>query len=131
MRLCQKSNIAVELLKPAGPSGGGHGAEWAPGLNWGDFLQNEEVKMFLTHLAVEGQVSPSTQNQARAVLERMDGVEALVAGLQYGSGLRLLEALRLQVKDMELAVGVSPTSALAQCRNVCKDLALEATQNPW
>ncbi len=87
--------------------------------------------MFLTHLAVEGQVSPSTQNQARAVLERMDGVEALVAGLQYGSGLRLLEALRLQVKDMELAVGVSPTSALAQCRNVCKDLALEATQNPW
>jgi hypothetical protein len=59
--------------------------------------------MFLTHLAV---------------LEGMDGVEALVAGLQYGSGLRLLEALRLQVKDMELAVGVSPTSALAQCRHV-------------
>ena len=66
-----------------------------------------EVNAFLTHLAVEGQVSASTQNQAlsallflyrvllerdldlegvmRAVLERMDGVEAL----------------RLRVKDLD------------------------------
>jgi hypothetical protein len=39
MRLCHKSNIAVELLKPAGPSGDGHGAGWAPGLNWDGLLQ--------------------------------------------------------------------------------------------
>jgi integron integrase len=42
-----------------------------------------------------------TLGEVRAVLERMDGVEALVAGLQYASGLRLLEALRLRVKDLD------------------------------
>ena len=42
-----------------------------------------------------------TPGEARAVLERMDGVEALVAGLLYGSGLRLMEALRLRVKDLD------------------------------
>jgi site-specific recombinase XerD len=88
-----------------------------------------EVNAFLTHLAVEGQVSATTQNQdlaarlflyrvlleqdldlegvvrarqkrrlpvvlspgeVRAVLERMDGVEALVSEVLYGSGLRAL-----------------------------------------
>ena len=83
-------------------------------------MGREEVNAFLTHLAVEGQVSPSSQNQAlsallfldrellerdlelegvirakrrprlpvvmtvaevRAVLQRLDGVEALVAGV--------------------------------------------------
>jgi len=63
-----------------------------------------EVNAFLTHLAVKGRVSASTQNQARtrprlpvvmtveevrAVLERLEGVEALVAGVLYGGGLRL------------------------------------------
>ena len=96
---------------------------------------------FLTHLAVEGQVSASTQNQAlsallflyrelldrdldlegvvrartrprlpvvmsveevRAVLEQLDGVEALVAGVLYGGGLRLIEALRLRVHDLDV-----------------------------
>jgi integron integrase len=90
-------------------------------------------------LAVEGQVSASTQNQAlaallflyreplerdlevegvirakrrpklpvmivaevRAVLERLDGTEALVAGVLYGGGLRLMEALRLRVHDVD------------------------------
>ena len=86
-------------------------------------MGSDEVNAFLTHLAVEGQVSASTQNQAlsallflyrellerdldlegvirarrrprlpvvmsvaevRAVLERLDGVEALVAGVLYG-----------------------------------------------
>jgi integrase len=42
-----------------------------------------------------------TPGEVRAVLERMDGVEALVGGLQYGSGMRLLEALRLRVKDLD------------------------------
>jgi integron integrase len=99
-----------------------------------------EVNAFLTHLAVDLQVSPSTQNQAlsallflyrellerdldldglvrartkrrlpvvmtveevRAVLEQLDGVEALVAGVLYGGGLRLMEALRLRVHDMD------------------------------
>ncbi len=103
-------------------------------------MGSEEVNAFLTHLAVEGQVSASTQNQAlaallflyrvllerdldlegvvrarqkrrlpvvltpgevRAVLERMDGVEALVSEVLYGSGLRLMEALRLRVQDLD------------------------------
>ena len=35
------------------------------------------------------------------VLAQMDGVEKLCAGLLYGSGLRLLEGLRLRVKDVD------------------------------
>jgi hypothetical protein len=44
----------------------------------------------------------------------MDGVEALVAGLQYGSGMRLLEALRLRVKD--LVSRVNPFGRLASIK---------------
>ena len=100
-----------------------------------------EVEAFLTHLAVEGNVAASTQNQARSallflykevlgselpwlnnveqakkprrlpvvlteeevrdVLGNLDGVHWLVAALLYGSGLRLMEALRLRVQDIE------------------------------
>jgi integron integrase len=100
-----------------------------------------EVERFLTHLAVERQVSASTQNQALAavlflyrdvleielpwlqnvvrarmpqrvpvvlprrevqsLLAELDGQFHLVAQLLYGSGLRLMEALRLRVKDVD------------------------------
>jgi integrase len=102
-------------------------------------MGSKEVNAFLTRLAVELQVSTSTQNQAlsallflyrellecdlnlegvvrsrqkrrlpvvltpgevRAVLERIDDVEGLVAELMYGSGLRLMEALRVRMKDL-------------------------------
>jgi len=43
-----------------------------------------------------------TREELRAVLDRLDGASRLVAGLLYGSGLRLLEACRLRVKDVEL-----------------------------
>lgn len=95
-----------------------------------------EIEAFLTHLAVQGQVAGSTQNQAlsallflyREVLNRQvagvdairakrsqyvptvltkqeaiavikdcDGVHQLVVKLLYGSGLRLIEGLRLRV----------------------------------
>ncbi|MDP7254828.1 MAG: integron integrase [Planctomycetota bacterium] len=99
------------------------------------------VEDFLTHLAVDGNVSPSTQNQAlnalvflyrqvlkdplgdgidavRArkkvnvpvvlttqesarVISLMSGVPQLVAKLLYGSGLRVAEAVRLRVKDID------------------------------
>jgi integrase len=42
-----------------------------------------------------------SQEEVRAVLQRLHGAEALVAGLLYGSGLRLMEALRLRVHDLE------------------------------
>lgn len=64
-------------------------------------MGSAEVTAFLTYLAVEQRVSPSTQNQALAVLQRLDWVESLVAGLLYGSGLRLMEALRLRVQDLD------------------------------
>ncbi|HWO99322.1 MAG TPA: integron integrase [Methylococcus sp.] len=100
-----------------------------------------EVTAFLTHLAVERNVSASTQNQAKAALlflyrevlgvelpwldeiilakaprrlpvvltrgevrrlfEAMSGTTGLVASLLYGTGMRLLEGLRLRVKDLE------------------------------
>ena len=100
-----------------------------------------EVQAFLSHLAVERQVAPSTQNQAKAallflyrevlgvdlpwltevvhakrqprlpvvltpaevrvLLDQMEGVMALVARLLYGTGMRLMEALRLRVKDLD------------------------------
>lgn len=102
-----------------------------------------EVEAFLSHLAVERQVSVSTQNQAKAailylykqvlgmelpwldevvqakrlqrlpvvltpsevreLLLHVDGTPGLVAQLLYGTGMRLLEALRLRVKDVEFA----------------------------
>ncbi len=46
-----------------------------------------------------------TREEVKAVLERMEGVPRLVAWLLYGSGLRLLEALTLRVKDLDLARG--------------------------
>src|SRR5689334_7841532 len=100
-----------------------------------------EINAFLTHLAVDGHVSASTQNQAFSALlflykvvlgvepgrvagvvralrpkrlpvvltrEEVDRVLAelrdpyrLIAQLLYGSGLRLLEALRLRVQDLD------------------------------
>ena len=45
-----------------------------------------------------------SQAEARAVIGHMQGVHWLVAGLLYGSGLRVLEALRLRVKDLDLQI---------------------------
>ncbi|MGH8604752.1 MAG: integron integrase, partial [Gammaproteobacteria bacterium] len=100
-----------------------------------------EVERFLTHLAVDGKVASSTQNQAlnaivflyrsvlqqelgwlenvehakrprrlpvvftreeaQAILTRLEGTRWLMASLLYGAGLRLMECLRLRVKDLE------------------------------
>ena len=44
-----------------------------------------------------------TPAEVAAVLARMEGTAWLIASLLYGSGLRLLECLRLRVKDVDLA----------------------------
>lgn len=102
-----------------------------------------DVESFLTHLAVQGQVSASTQNQAksallflykevlrcelpwldnvetakrparlpvvlteeevRRVLAGTHGTPGLVLRLLYGTGMRILECLRLRVKDVEFS----------------------------
>jgi len=100
-----------------------------------------EVVAFLSDLAVRGEVSASTQNQAlsallflyrailrrelqglgaavrasaprrlpivltrdevRAVLGQLTGAHRVMATLLYGSGLRLMECLRLRVRDID------------------------------
>jgi integron integrase len=100
-----------------------------------------EVTQFLTHLAREGQVAASTQNQAlsallflyqgvfkrelgwlaavervrrparlpvvltseeaRRLFSHLHGLSRLMAGLLYGSGLRVMECVRLRVKDLD------------------------------
>jgi integron integrase len=42
-----------------------------------------------------------TREEVRAVLGQLDGIYWLIASLLYGSGLRLMEALRLRVKDVD------------------------------
>jgi len=42
-----------------------------------------------------------TREEVRAVLDGLDGIPRLVCALLYGSGLRLLECLRLRVKDLD------------------------------
>jgi len=104
-------------------------------------MDTPEIEAFLNHLAVEQQVSASTQNQAfsailflykhvlhkplstkidalraktskrlptvlsqsetQALLKLLPGTHQLVARLLYGSGLRLMEGLRLRVKDID------------------------------
>jgi len=104
-----------------------------------------EVEAFLSHLATEGNVSASTQNQALSALlflykealgteldwldglvrakrpQRMpvvltrdeveklicalDGTHWLLGSLLYGIGMRLMECLRLRVKDVDFGYG--------------------------
>jgi len=42
-----------------------------------------------------------TRSEVRRILGRMNGTPRLVATLLYGTGMRLLECLRLRVKDLE------------------------------
>ena len=108
-------------------------------------LSATEVEAFLTYLAVDRDVSASTQNQAQSallflyrevlgvelawldgvaraktptklpvvltvdevtrILDRLTGTHRLIGRLMYGTGLRILEALRLRVKDVEFQRG--------------------------
>ena len=104
-------------------------------------LGPSQVEAFLTHLAVEGKVAASTQNQAksallflyrevlgvelpwldnvekaktpvrlpvvltqdevRVLLDELSGTPGLMARLMYGTGMRLMECVRLRVKDVD------------------------------
>lgn len=105
----------------------------------------DEIRAYLTHLAVEKNVAASTQNvafnailflykqvlgielplidgvlrakrpprlpavftseEAKAIISELDGSVRIIVSLLYGSGLRLTEALRLRVKDIEFGSG--------------------------
>lgn len=72
------------------------------------FLYREVLKLDLPWLddlvqARRGHRLPTvlTAREARILLDNMRGANWLVASLLYGCGLRLLESLRLRVKDIE------------------------------
>ncbi|MDP2652406.1 MAG: integron integrase, partial [Candidatus Omnitrophota bacterium] len=44
-----------------------------------------------------------TREEVQALLQSMDGVAGLMAGIMYGGGLRLMECVRLRVKDIDFA----------------------------
>ena len=46
-----------------------------------------------------------TRDEVHAVLSRLEGMHWLIASLLYGSGMRLMECLRLRVKDIDFARG--------------------------
>jgi len=111
-----------------------------------DEMGEKEINAFLSHLAVHGKVSASTQNQAlsallflyrtvlrrqlpfiddiirakrpkrlptvltpdevKSVLAHMDGSPKLAACLLYGTGLRLMECLRLRVEDVDFGLNL-------------------------
>jgi site-specific recombinase XerD len=68
-------------------------------------MGQDEINAFLTHLAVSEKLSASSQNQALGALlflfSNLQGTPALVAQILYGSGLRLMEALYLRIKDVD------------------------------
>lgn len=104
-------------------------------------MAEAEINAFLTHLAVKGEVSPSTQTQAlcailflyrfvlgrevgeleglvrarrkrklpvvltqdevKSILTCLTGVDRLFLSFLYGTGMRLTEALRVRVKDID------------------------------
>lgn len=46
-----------------------------------------------------------TRAEVRAILAQLSGTHHLMAGLLYGSGLRLMECVRLRVKDVDFEMG--------------------------
>jgi len=46
-----------------------------------------------------------TRSEIQALLARLDGTHHLIASLLYGSGMRLMEAIRLRVKDIDFERG--------------------------
>ncbi len=74
------------------------------------FLYREVLKIELKESinairAKKSQKLPNvlTKSEALKVLAAMDGIYSLMAKLMYGSGLRLMECLRLRVKDIDFA----------------------------
>jgi integron integrase len=61
----------------------------------------ERIEMTLRAKRPERLPLVLTHEETRRIIGAMSGVPRLVAGLLYGSGLRLMEALELRVKDLD------------------------------
>jgi integrase len=46
-----------------------------------------------------------TRSEVRSLLAQLEGTVWLMAGVTYGGGLRLLECLRLRIKDLDFDRG--------------------------
>lgn len=74
------------------------------------FLFREFLEQPLDELSFEMARKPQrlptvfTHDEAKAVISRLVGSPQLVARLMYGSGLRINEALRLRVKDVDFGM---------------------------
>ena len=44
-----------------------------------------------------------SRDEAKKVIAKMDGIHKLMAQIMYGSGLRLMEVMRLRLKDLDFA----------------------------
>ena len=106
-------------------------------------MGEDEIRQFISHLAVDGGITASTQTVAlsallflyrdvlkidlryvsnierarkpkrlptvftreetKRIFANLEGTHWLIAGLLYGSGLRLMECLRLRVKDLDFS----------------------------
>lgn len=64
-------------------------------LDWLDGVTHAKAS---THLPVV-----LTLEEVRAVMSRLTGTNWLIASLLYGAGLRLMEAVRLRIKDVEFS----------------------------
>jgi integron integrase len=76
------------------------------------FLYREVLKRDLLYIDHIERAKPSkkipvvfTRLEVQAILARLQGTHHLIAGLLYGSGLRLMEAVRLRVKDIDFERG--------------------------
>ena len=72
------------------------------------FLYRDVLKRDLPYVDHIERAKPSkkipvvfTRREVQAVLARLEGTHHLIASLLYGSGLRLMEAIRLRVKDID------------------------------
>jgi integrase len=105
----------------------------------------DEIRAYLSHLAIDRNVAPSTQtvalsallflyrqvlqidlpyiddierakkperlpvifsrSEVKQILAYLDGINHLIVSLLYGSGMRLMEGLRLRVKDLNFEYG--------------------------
>jgi integrase len=84
------------------------GVHAEPGLSALRFLYREVLEQELPWLddivrAKNPERIPAvlTREEVQAVIDGLDGTTRLLALLLYGAGLRLLEALRLRVKDVD------------------------------
>ncbi|WP_126148175.1 phage integrase N-terminal SAM-like domain-containing protein [Synechococcus elongatus] len=115
-------------------------------------MGSDEIRAYLSHLAIQRHVAPSTQtvalsallflyrqvlpielpyidnierakkperlpvvfsrSEVKQILPHLNGVEHLIVSLLYGSGLRLMEGLRLRVKDLDMARRSLPTDSI-------------------